>query len=60
MNLLEQIGNAYLALSQYDCKRSIEMFESLPPQHYNTGWVLCQVGRAYFELADYQKVTIYV
>jgi anaphase-promoting complex subunit 3 len=25
----------------------------LPHKHYNTGWVLSQVGKAYFELIDY-------
>ncbi|XP_022098412.1 cell division cycle protein 27 homolog isoform X2 [Acanthaster planci] len=53
--LLREIGKAYLALSQYDCRKAIAYFSSLPPQHYNTGWVLSQVGRAWYELAEYQK-----
>lgn len=55
MQLLQELGKAYQALSQYDCQSSLELFSAIPPQHYNTGWVLCQVGRAHFELSDYQK-----
>ncbi|XP_072034450.1 cell division cycle protein 27 homolog [Amphiura filiformis] len=53
--LLREIGKAYLALSQYDCRKAISLFSNLPTHHYNTGWVLCQVGRARFELAEYQQ-----
>jgi len=56
MNLLQDIARAYQALMQFECKTAIELFTALPPQHYNTGWVLCQVGRAHFELSNYQKV----
>ncbi|KAK9071814.1 hypothetical protein SSX86_008243 [Deinandra increscens subsp. villosa] len=27
----------------------------LPHKHYNTGWVLSQVGKAHFELVDYKE-----
>ncbi|XP_060073149.1 cell division cycle protein 27 homolog [Ylistrum balloti] len=55
LNLLQSMGRAYQALSQYDCRKAIEYFQDLPLHHYNTGYVLCKVGRAYFELAQYQK-----
>ena len=32
------------------------MFARLPPAQYQTGWVLCCVGRAYFEMVDYPQV----
>ena len=57
MHLLQDIGSAYLALSQFNCHKAIELYSELSPQHYNTGWVMCQVGRAYFELGEHQKVT---
>ena len=56
MTLLQDIGRGYLALAQYDCKKAIQLLSSLPPHHLNTGWVKCQIGRAYYEMADYQKV----
>ncbi|XP_070569876.1 cell division cycle protein 27 homolog [Ptychodera flava] len=55
MSLLRDIGRAYRELSQYDCKKAISYFGHLPMHHYNTSWVLCQVGRAYFELAEYNQ-----
>ena len=57
LQLLQQIGKAYVALSQYECAKAVSLFSALPPQHYNTGWVMCQVGRAYFEMAEYEKVS---
>lgn len=55
IQLLQQLASAYQALSQYNCSEAISLFKQLPPHHYNTGWVLCQVGKAYFELCDYQN-----
>ncbi|XP_077997819.1 cell division cycle protein 27 homolog [Glandiceps talaboti] len=55
MSLLREIGKAYLYLSQYDCHKAINLFGNIAMQHYNTPWVLCQVGRAYFELAEYNQ-----
>ena len=56
MQLLQELGRAYQALAQYDCQGALDLFTALPPHHYNTGWVLGQVGRAHFELTQYQEV----
>jgi anaphase-promoting complex subunit 3 len=32
---------------------ALAAFARLPPAQYNTGWVLCQVGRAHAEAVDY-------
>ncbi|KAJ6993859.1 cell division cycle protein 27 [Populus alba x Populus x berolinensis] len=32
---------------------ALDVYMKLPHKHYNTGWVLCQVGKAYVELVDY-------
>ena len=48
-------GHAYMALSSYECAKALQLFQRLPPNQYNTPWVLCLVGRAHFELADYTK-----
>ncbi len=37
------------------CQEAVEAFGRLPVRHYNTGWVLNQVGRALFELVDYPE-----
>ena len=56
MSLLVEVGKAHLALAQFECEKAVQLFTELPPRHYNTGWVLAQVGRAYFEMDDYKKV----
>ncbi|CAB3998814.1 cell division cycle 27 homolog [Paramuricea clavata] len=53
LSLYQELGNAYLALSSYECKKSLSLFEAVQPQHYNTCWVLSQVARCHFELAQY-------
>lgn len=57
MVLLRELGRGYLALCSYNCREAINILTSLPPQHYNTGWVLTHIGRAYFELAEYTQVS---
>ena len=58
MLLLQDLAAAYQALTQFECQHAIELFASVPARHYNTGWVLCQVARAYFELCDYRQVLV--
>ncbi|KAL0992720.1 hypothetical protein UPYG_G00097350 [Umbra pygmaea] len=55
MALMRDIGRGFLALCSYNCKEAISILSQLPSQHYNTGWVLGQVGRAHFELAEYMQ-----
>ncbi|XP_015678739.1 cell division cycle protein 27 homolog [Protobothrops mucrosquamatus] len=55
MTLLRDMGKGYLALCSYNCKEAIHILSHLPSHHYNTGWVLCHIGRAYFELAEYMQ-----
>jgi hypothetical protein len=56
MSLMRDIGRGYLALCSYNCKEAISILSQLPSHHYNTGWVLGQIGRAHFELAEYMQV----
>ena len=57
LQLLQDIGRAYLSLCQYDCSKAIQLFNDLPMHQHNTGWVRCQIGKAYFEMSEYQKVS---
>ncbi len=36
---------------------AIKTFEKLEREQYRTGWVLCQVARAHFEMVNYTEVT---
>lgn len=40
------------------CFQALEEFKRLPPSHFCTGWVLHQVGRAYFERTDYANAKV--
>lgn len=56
LSLLKQFGSAYSLLCSYRCQEAIAAFHKLPPAQFNTGWVLCQLGRAHYEIVDYQGV----
>ncbi|XP_057513900.1 cell division cycle protein 27 homolog B-like isoform X1 [Actinidia eriantha] len=51
--LLRTLGEAYRLSCLYRCQDALDAYLKLPHKHYNTGWVLSQVGKAYFELVDY-------
>lgn len=56
MQLLISLGRAYQLLMKYDLGRAVRLFQSLPPHHWETPWVLGQVGQAYFAAERYEKV----
>lgn len=51
--LLRTLGEGYRLSCLYRCQDALDAYLKLPHKHYNTGWVLSQVGKAYFELVDY-------
>ncbi|KAB1224409.1 hypothetical protein CJ030_MR2G016298 [Morella rubra] len=53
MGLLRTLGEGYRLSCMYRCQEALDAYLKLPHKHYNTGWVLSQVGKAYFELVDY-------
>lgn len=55
LGLVQSMAEAYLLLCMYHCQEATEAFLKLTPNHYATGWVLCQVGRAHYEMADYAE-----
>eukprot|EP00980_Cylindrotheca_fusiformis_P001974 scaffold443_cov125-Cylindrotheca_fusiformis.AAC.23 len=55
LELLCLLGAGYWRLCQYRCRESLQLFDAIPLSQHNTGWVLNQEGRAYFEMADYQN-----
>ncbi|PIK47242.1 putative cell division cycle protein 27-like [Apostichopus japonicus] len=54
LSLLRDLGSAYVSLTQFQCRKAIEKFSTIPPHHLNTGWIFSQLGRAHAELAEYQ------
>ncbi|KAF7851880.1 hypothetical protein BT93_L2025 [Corymbia citriodora subsp. variegata] len=55
LGLLRLFGEAYRLSCMYRCQDALDIYSRLPHRHYNTGWVLSQVGKAYFELVDYME-----
>ncbi|XP_065849813.1 cell division cycle protein 27 homolog B isoform X2 [Euphorbia lathyris] len=53
LGLLRSLGEGYRLSCLYRCQDALDAYMKLPHKHYNTGWVLSQVGKAYFELVDY-------
>ncbi|KAH8505221.1 hypothetical protein Peur_045335 [Populus x canadensis] len=53
LGLLRTLGEGYRLFCLYRCQDALDVYMKLPHKHYNTGWVLCQVGKAYVELVDY-------
>jgi len=55
LELLCGLGAAYKYLCQFRSQDALELFRELPPEQINTGWVQHQIGKAYFEMTDYQQ-----
>ncbi|XXG87356.1 hypothetical protein AAC387_Pa11g2066 [Persea americana] len=55
LGLLRILGEGYRLSCMYRCQDALEVYLKLPHEHYNTGWVLSQVGKAHFELVDYYE-----
>lgn len=53
--LLQQLGEGFRHLSMFRCQEALQAFARLSHAHYGTGWVLTQVGKACFEIVDYNQ-----
>ncbi|XP_037493552.1 cell division cycle protein 27 homolog B isoform X3 [Jatropha curcas] len=53
--LFRLLGEGYRLLCMYRCQDALLAYQKLSQKQYNTGWVLSQVGRAYYELVDYMN-----
>ncbi|XP_002968773.2 cell division cycle protein 27 homolog B [Selaginella moellendorffii] len=53
--LLKVLGEGFKHVCMYESQEALEAFAKLPQNQYETGWVLCQIGRAYFEMVDYAE-----
>ena len=54
-SLLRICGEGYRHLCMFRCQEAIQSFSKLTQPHFATAWVLCQVGRAYFEMVNYPE-----
>jgi anaphase-promoting complex subunit 3 len=51
---LKKFADPTYDLAMYRCEEAIAKFKELPENHYATGWVLFQIGRAHMELVRYK------
>ncbi|XP_059614178.1 cell division cycle protein 27 homolog [Phlebotomus argentipes] len=57
LQLLRELGQGYLQLSQYNTREAIEHFASVAPQHYSSSWVQSMIALACHEQRDYERAT---
>eukprot|EP01052_Picozoa_sp_SAG31_P054202 SAG31_NODE_14295_length_816_cov_0.885635_2_plen_126_part_01 len=57
--MLRLLGSGYNSLCMYRCEEAVASFRQLPTDQQQSGWLLCQFARAYFELVDYAKAEKY-
>lgn len=58
--LLRQHANVHQKMAQYDCQEVVKEIESFSPEMQKTAWALTLVGRAYYEMVDYTRVSTHV
>lgn len=51
----KSLARAYVQLGDFRCRGAVTSLTSLPPHHFETGYVLSLLGQAYFELRDYER-----
>jgi hypothetical protein len=56
--LVRRCAAAYFELSRYECKKAMELLDTLPANVQAGSWSLCMFGRAFYEMADYEVVSI--
>ncbi|KAK3130845.1 hypothetical protein QOZ80_6BG0498730 [Eleusine coracana subsp. coracana] len=59
LGLLRTVGEGFRLSCLFKCQEALEVYRKLPETQFRTGWVLCQVGKAYFELVDYIEADHY-
>lgn len=59
MNLLRDIGQGFIDLTNFECQSAIDQLNNLPRNQLNTPWVYSLIGLAYFEMAQYEMSVKY-
>ena len=57
--MLITISRPVQMLNQYNIDEALAAFKSLPESQRNSGWVLCQIARCYFEKYDFSSAVEY-
>ena len=58
MCLVRRCAAAYFELSRYSCKKAMNLVDTLPSKVQGGSWALCLFGRCFYELAEYEVVSV--
>ncbi|KAI5781213.1 hypothetical protein EDC01DRAFT_620031 [Geopyxis carbonaria] len=53
LDMYKKFGNAYFNLVHFRCQEAVQALSSLPTSQRETPWVMCQVAKAQYEMANY-------
>jgi anaphase-promoting complex subunit 3 len=56
LEMYRKIGTGYFCLTRYNCTDALQAFSSLPMGQRETPRIQCLMGRAYYEMANYNEV----
>ncbi|XP_037044561.1 cell division cycle protein 27 homolog [Bradysia coprophila] len=57
INLLRELGDGYLQLSQFNCKEAIDVFSNVAPHQFTSSWVQSMIAQAHYEDRNYEAST---
>ena len=53
------MGEAFVFLARFHCQAAIGAFEAIEAHHRETPWVMGSIGRAHFEMGEYNTAKNY-
>jgi anaphase-promoting complex subunit 3 len=56
LDMYRRLGSGYFHLNRYNCPGSLEELRSLPDSQRETPRIQCLMGKAYYEMAQYNEV----
>jgi anaphase-promoting complex subunit 3 len=56
LDMYRKLGNGYFNLNRYHCPESLQALSSLPASQRETPRIQCLMGKAYYEMAQYNEV----
>lgn len=54
IGILRILATGYLHAANYQCRETSLVLQQLDDQQYETAWVQCAMGKAYYDAGDYQ------
>lgn len=58
LDLYKKFANSYFCMTRYQCSDALQFLMSLPTTQRDAPWVLCQIAKAHYEMANYTEVCL--